>query len=79
VPGEPIDAMVAAGGSEAAGLAAEIGEGLICTAPDPELVEGYAWRRSRPHLRPAHRRLGSVPGAREIASRHRLEPTSGRL
>jgi G6PDH family F420-dependent oxidoreductase len=41
LPDGPIDVLVAAGGPEAAELGAEIGEGLICTAPDPELVEGY--------------------------------------
>ena len=34
--------MVAAGGPEAAELAARVGDGLVCTAPDPELVEAYA-------------------------------------
>lgn len=39
-PGD-VDIVVAAGGPEAAELAAEIGDGLVTTAPDPSLVERY--------------------------------------
>jgi G6PDH family F420-dependent oxidoreductase len=42
LPDEPIDVVVAAGGPEAAQLAAEIGDGLVSTAPDPELVRTYS-------------------------------------
>ena len=42
VPDEQIEVMVAAGGPEAAALAAEIGDGLIATAPDEETVEAFA-------------------------------------
>jgi coenzyme F420-dependent glucose-6-phosphate dehydrogenase len=41
LPRERIDVPVAAGGLEAAELAGEIGDGLISTEPDPELVERY--------------------------------------
>ena len=39
LPEEPIEVVVAAAGPEAAKLAARIGDGLVSTAPDPELVE----------------------------------------
>lgn len=39
-PGD-VDIVVAAGGPEAAELAAEIGDGLVTTTPDPSLVERY--------------------------------------
>jgi G6PDH family F420-dependent oxidoreductase len=42
LPDEPIDVVVAASGVEAAELAAVIGDGLVSTAPDPELVDRYA-------------------------------------
>jgi coenzyme F420-dependent glucose-6-phosphate dehydrogenase len=41
LPEEPIEVVVAAGGPEAAKLAAEIGDGLVSTAPNAELVEEY--------------------------------------
>ncbi|HUG65087.1 MAG TPA: TIGR03557 family F420-dependent LLM class oxidoreductase [Gaiellaceae bacterium] len=41
VPAEDIAVVVAAGGPEAAQLAAEIGDGLVATSPDAELVESY--------------------------------------
>jgi coenzyme F420-dependent glucose-6-phosphate dehydrogenase len=42
LPEEPIEVMVAAGGPEAARLAAEIGDGLIATAPDEETIDAFA-------------------------------------
>jgi coenzyme F420-dependent glucose-6-phosphate dehydrogenase len=42
LPTSAIEVMVAAGGPEAAELAAEAGDGLISTAPEKELVEQYA-------------------------------------
>ena len=42
LPDEPIDVMVAAGGPEAARLAGQIGDGLVATAPDRELVDAFA-------------------------------------
>lgn len=42
LPENPFDVCVAAGGPEAAKLAAEIGDGIICTAPDAELLEAFA-------------------------------------
>ena len=41
LPDEPIDVVVAAGGPEAAGLAGRIGDGLVSTSPDRELVEAF--------------------------------------
>jgi G6PDH family F420-dependent oxidoreductase len=41
LPGEDIDVVVAAGGPEAAELAARVGEGLVATAPDSEVVERF--------------------------------------
>ena len=41
LPDEPIEVMVAAGGPEAAELAGEIGDGLVTTAPDAELVKTF--------------------------------------
>jgi len=42
LPAEPIAVMVAAGGPASAELAGRIGDGLIGTAPDAELVEAFA-------------------------------------
>ena len=42
LPDEPIEIMVAAGGPEAAALAAEIGDGIVSTAPDSELLSSYS-------------------------------------
>jgi G6PDH family F420-dependent oxidoreductase len=41
VPEEPIPIYVAASGSEAARLAAEIGDGLMCSGPNEEVVRTY--------------------------------------
>ena len=41
LPAAPIDVMVAAGGPEAAELAARVGDGLIGTAPDSGLLETF--------------------------------------
>jgi coenzyme F420-dependent glucose-6-phosphate dehydrogenase len=41
LPEEPPPVMVAAGGESAASLAAEIGDGLIGTSPDADLVSAY--------------------------------------
>ncbi len=41
LPEDTVDVLVAAGGPKAAELAARIGDGLITTAPDSELVEKY--------------------------------------
>ena len=41
VPDEPPEIMVAASGPEAAELAGEIGDGLVVTAPDAELVSTF--------------------------------------
>jgi coenzyme F420-dependent glucose-6-phosphate dehydrogenase len=41
LPDEPIPVYIAAGGPEAAELAGRIGDGLITTAPEKELVESY--------------------------------------
>jgi len=41
LPEGRIEVVVAAGGPEAAELAAEIGDGLVATAPERELVEAY--------------------------------------
>ena len=50
IPDEHLEVMVAAGGPEAAALAAEIGDGLIGTAPDEETVEAFvsAGGKSKP-------------------------------
>lgn len=42
LPDESIEVLVAAGGPEAAELAATSGDGLISTSPDAELVDAYA-------------------------------------
>ncbi|HYM64649.1 MAG TPA: TIGR03557 family F420-dependent LLM class oxidoreductase [Gaiellaceae bacterium] len=70
LPEKPIEVVVAAGGPEAAELAARIGDGLVCTAPEAELVEAFegaggegpkygqltvCWAKSEPEgLRTAH-------------------------
>jgi G6PDH family F420-dependent oxidoreductase len=41
LPDEPIPVVVAAGGVESAKLAARAGDGLVSTAPDPEIVASY--------------------------------------
>jgi G6PDH family F420-dependent oxidoreductase len=41
LPDEPIDVLVAAGGTEAAELAGRIGDGLIATSPDESLVDAF--------------------------------------
>ena len=41
VPDEPPEVMVAASGPEAAALAGEIGDGLVATAPDADLVSTF--------------------------------------
>ena len=41
LPDEPIPVVVAAGGVEAARLAARAGDGLVSTAPDAEISAGY--------------------------------------
>ena len=41
LPDEPIPIVVAAGGVEAAKLAARKGDGLVSTAPDAEIVSSY--------------------------------------
>lgn len=41
LPDGPIEIMVAAGGPEAAELAGEVGDGLVSTAPDAELVRTF--------------------------------------
>jgi G6PDH family F420-dependent oxidoreductase len=42
LPEEPPDILVAAGGPEAAELAGRIGDGLVTTQPEAELVEAFA-------------------------------------
>jgi G6PDH family F420-dependent oxidoreductase len=54
LPDDPIDIMVAASGPRAAELAGEIGDGLIATGPEKELIEkfdgaGQASGAKRPH------------------------------
>jgi coenzyme F420-dependent glucose-6-phosphate dehydrogenase len=41
LPEEPIEVVVAAGGPEAAELAGRIGDGLVSTAPEAELVDAF--------------------------------------
>jgi G6PDH family F420-dependent oxidoreductase len=41
LPEAPFDVYVAAGGPEAAELAAEIGDGIVGTAPDSELIDAF--------------------------------------
>jgi len=41
LPEEPIPVVVAAAGRAAAALAGRVGDGLVSTAPDPELVDEY--------------------------------------
>jgi G6PDH family F420-dependent oxidoreductase len=41
LPEEPFDVFVAAGGMEAAELAAQIGDGIIATEPDPDLLAAF--------------------------------------
>ncbi|MFD6268605.1 TIGR03557 family F420-dependent LLM class oxidoreductase [Nocardia asteroides] len=41
LPDTPPEIAIAAGGPQAARLAAELGDGLFSTEPDPELVENY--------------------------------------
>jgi coenzyme F420-dependent glucose-6-phosphate dehydrogenase len=41
LPDEPIQVMVAAAGPEAAKLAGSVGDGIICTSPDAELIKTF--------------------------------------
>ena len=41
LPESPVEVCVAAGGTEAAELAAEIGDGIIATAPDSDLLKAF--------------------------------------
>ncbi len=41
LPDEPIQVMVAASGPKAAELAGRVGDGLVCTSPDAELVKAF--------------------------------------
>jgi G6PDH family F420-dependent oxidoreductase len=41
LPDEPFDVFVAAGGPSAAELAAQVGDGIISTAPDPDLLAAF--------------------------------------
>jgi len=41
LPDEPFDVMVAAGGPEAAELAAQVGDGIIATEPDRDLLAAF--------------------------------------
>jgi len=41
LPDDPIEMMVAAGGTEAAALAGRLGDGLIGTSPDTEVVDAF--------------------------------------
>jgi len=41
LPDEPVEVIVAASGPEAAELAGRIGDGLVSTTPDPELVDAF--------------------------------------
>jgi coenzyme F420-dependent glucose-6-phosphate dehydrogenase len=42
LPDDPIEVVVAAGGPEAAELAAQVGEGLVSTSPEEETLRAYA-------------------------------------
>ena len=41
LPDEPLTVVVAAGGTEAAGVAARKGDGLVSTSPDREIIDAY--------------------------------------
>jgi coenzyme F420-dependent glucose-6-phosphate dehydrogenase len=41
LPDDPIEVMIAAGGTEAAALAGRLGDGLIGTSPDTEVVDAF--------------------------------------
>ena len=41
LPSEPFDVVVAAGGPEAAELAARLGDGIVATAPDSDLLSAF--------------------------------------
>src|SRR5690606_3435126 len=45
LPDSPVPIAVAASGPESARLAAEVGDGLIATEPNPEVVEGFRQAR----------------------------------
>lgn len=45
LPDSPVPIAVAASGAESARLAAEVGDGLIATEPNPEVVEGFRQAR----------------------------------
>jgi coenzyme F420-dependent glucose-6-phosphate dehydrogenase len=51
IPAEPPPLLVAASGSEAAELAGRIGDGLVATSPDREVIEQFdaSGRPNRPH------------------------------
>ena len=75
LPERPLDSYVAAGGPEAASLAAEIGDGIICTAPDRELLELSKSGGGRAALRSGHGLLGRNRGG---GTGHRSEVVAER-
>jgi G6PDH family F420-dependent oxidoreductase len=78
LPRHPVPIHVAAGGPRSVAIASEIGEGLIATAPDPELVS--AFRRSGDGTRPRYGQLTVCWDRDEASARrtaHRTWPNAG--
>ena len=84
LPAEPISVAVAAGGRESAKLAGKIGDALIATSPDSDLIEAYLgvggnetrapiWSADR--LRGRDRRRRGSHGARALAERRASRTT----
>ena len=75
LPEEPIEIMVAAGGAESAAVAGRIGDGIIATSPESELLRAYA-------RMPAAMSSGSArspfAGRRPVTRRYGQLSTAGR-
>ncbi|MDX1994082.1 MAG: TIGR03557 family F420-dependent LLM class oxidoreductase [bacterium] len=79
LPEEPIPVMVAAAGKKAAELAGEIGDGLINTSPDREVVEIFE-QAGMGEARPKYAQMTVCCGADEAQARktaHQIWPIAG--
>lgn len=78
LPAKPVPVMMAAGGKKSAEVASRIGDGLIATGPDPEVLKAFAQggKKNRP-------RYGQITVCvdsnkqRAIELAHKIWPTAG--
>jgi coenzyme F420-dependent glucose-6-phosphate dehydrogenase len=78
LPGEAPEIMVAAAGAKSAALAGRIGDGLVCTSPQAELVQ--AFNRAGGKGKPRYAELTVCWAENERSARrtaHRQWPTAG--